>query len=93
MTLPTYYDGFTSVQSLSHVRLCDPINRRTPGLPVRHQLPESTQTPVHSVGDAIQPSHPAISQCRHLLSTTVNPKETQDRIITLLTESSDSAAT
>ena len=35
----------------------------------------------------------AISQCRHLLSTSVNPKETQDRIITLLTESSDSAAT
>ena len=38
--------------------LCDPMNRSTPGLPVRHQLLESTQTHVHRVGDAIQPSHP-----------------------------------
>ena len=37
------------------------MNRSTPGLPVHHQLPEFTQTHVHSVGDAIQPSH-------HLLS-------------------------
>ena len=37
--------------------LCDPMNRSTPGLPVHHQLPESTQTHVHLVGDAIQPSH------------------------------------
>ena len=46
-----------SVQSLSRVRLCDPMNRSTPGLPVHHQLPEFTQTPVHRVSDAIQPSH------------------------------------
>ena len=38
--------------------LCDPMNRSTPGLPVHHQLPEFTQTRVHWVGDAIQPSHP-----------------------------------
>ena len=37
--------------------LCNPMNRSTPGLPVHHQLPESTQTHVHQVGDAIQPSH------------------------------------
>ena len=37
---------FGSVQSLSHVRLCDPVNCSTPGLPVRHQLPEFTQTHV-----------------------------------------------
>ena len=37
--------------------LCNPINRSTPSLPVRHQLPEFTQTQVHEVGDAIQPSH------------------------------------
>ena len=37
--------------------LCDPMNRSTPGLPVHHQLPESTQTHVHRVSDAIQPSH------------------------------------
>ena len=41
--------------------LCDPINRSTPGLPVHHQLPEFTQTHVHLVGDAIQPSHPVSS--------------------------------
>ena len=38
--------------------LCNPMNRSTPGLPVHHQLPEFTQTHVHRVGDAIQPSHP-----------------------------------
>ena len=41
--------------------LCDPMNRSTPGLPVHHQLLESTQTHVHWVGDAIQPSHPLLS--------------------------------
>ena len=41
--------------------LCDPINRSTPGLPVHHQLLEFTQTHVHRVGDAIQPSHPLSS--------------------------------
>ena len=52
---------FSSVQSLSHVRLCDPMNCSTPGLPVHHQLPEFTQTHVHRVGGAIQPSHPLSS--------------------------------
>ena len=47
----------SSVQSLSHVQLCDLMNCGTPVLPVRHQLPEFTQTYVHQVGDAIQPSH------------------------------------
>ena len=37
--------------------LCDPTNRSMTGLPVHHRLPESTQTHVHWVGDAIQPSH------------------------------------
>ena len=41
--------------------LCDPMNLSTPGLPVHHQHPEFTQTPVHRVGDAIQPSHPVSS--------------------------------
>ena len=51
--------------------LCDPMNRSTPGLPVHHQLPESTQTHVHCVGDAIQPSHlllspsPALNLSQH----------------------------
>jgi len=37
------------------------MNRSTPGLPVHHQLPEFTQTHVHTVSDAIQPSHPLSS--------------------------------
>ena len=41
--------------------LCDPMNRSTPGLPVHHQPLEFTQTHVHRVGDAIQPSHPLSS--------------------------------
>ena len=41
--------------------LCDPMNCSTSGLPVHHQLPEFTQTHVHLVGDAIQPSHPLLS--------------------------------
>ena len=41
--------------------LCNTMNRSTPGLPVHHQLEESTQTHVHQVGDAIQPSHPLSS--------------------------------
>ena len=52
---------FSSVQSLSHVRLCNPMNRSMPGLPVHHQLPEFTETHVHRVSDAIQPSHPLSS--------------------------------
>ena len=41
--------------------LCNPMNHSTPGLPVHHQLPEFTQTHVHRVRDAIQPSHPRSS--------------------------------
>ena len=41
--------------------LCDPMNRSAPGLPVHHQLPESTQTHVHRGSDAIQQSHPLSS--------------------------------
>ena len=41
--------------------VCDPMNCSTPGLPVHHQFPEFTQTHVHRVSDAIQPSHPGSS--------------------------------
>ena len=51
---------FSSVAQ-SCLTLCNPMNRRTPGLPVHHQLPESTQTHVHWVADTIQPSHPLSS--------------------------------
>ena len=50
---------FSSVTQLC-LTLCDPMNCSTPGLPVHHQLPEFTQTHVHWVGDAIQPSHPLL---------------------------------
>ena len=51
------------IRSVAHscLTLCDPMNRSTPGLPVPHQLPEFTQTHVHRVSDAIQPSHPLSS--------------------------------
>ena len=53
----------SSVQ-LSHsvvLTVCDPMDCSTPGFPVHYQLPELTQTHVHRVGDAIQPSHPLSS--------------------------------
>jgi len=56
---------YTSVQFRSVAQscptLCDPMNHSTPGLPVHHQLLEFTQTHVHWVSDAIQPSHPLLS--------------------------------
>ena len=56
---------FSSVQFNSVAQscptLCNPMNCSTPGLPVHHQLPEFTQTHIHRVGDAIQPSHPLVS--------------------------------
>ena len=53
-------DQIRSVAQLCPI-LCDPLNRSMPGLPVHHQHPEFTQTDVHRVGDAIQPSHPLLS--------------------------------
>ena len=52
-----------SVSSVAQLclTLCNPMNHSTPGLPVHHQLPEFTQTHVHWVGDAIQPSYPLLS--------------------------------
>ena len=52
---------FSPVQSLSRVWLCNPMNRSIAGLPVHRQLLEFTQTHIHRVGDAIQPSHPLSS--------------------------------
>ena len=50
---------FSSVTQLCPT-LCDAMGCSTPGLPLHHQLPEFTQTHVHWVGDAIQPSHPLL---------------------------------
>ena len=52
---------FSSVQSLSCLILCDPMDHSMPDLPVHHHCLEFTQTHVHWVGDAIQPSHPLLS--------------------------------
>ena len=51
---------FSSVAQ-SCLTLCDPMNCSMPGLPVHHQLPESTRTHVRQVSDAIQPSRPLLS--------------------------------
>ena len=48
---------FSSVAQL-HPTLCEPMNLSMTSLPVHHQLPEFTQTHVHRIGNAIQPSHP-----------------------------------
>ena len=50
---------FSQFSSVAHscLTLCDPMNHSSPGFPVHHQLPEFTQTHVHRVSDAIQPSH------------------------------------
>ena len=45
--------------------LCDPMDCSTAGFPVHHQLLELTQTHVHLVGDAVQPSHPLLSPSPH----------------------------
>ena len=58
--IQTHSVQFSSVAQLCPT-LCDPMNRSAPGLPVHHHLPESTQTHVHRVGEAIQPSHPLSS--------------------------------
>ena len=62
-----------SVSSVAQscLTLCDPMNCSTPGLPVHHQLLEFTQTHIHWVSDAIQPSHPLSS----LSPPTPNPSQ------------------
>ena len=64
-----HYNLKFELESVSLVRsvtqscptFCDPMNHSMPGLPVHHQLPEFTQTHVHRIRDAIQPSHPLSS--------------------------------
>ena len=65
---PTWCLVFVSISSVQFISVaqscltpCDPMNRSSPGLPVHHHLPEFTQTHVHRVRDAIQPSHPRSS--------------------------------
>ena len=60
ISVSMYMYQFSSVAQ-SCLTLCIPMNCSTPGLPVHHQLPESTQTHVHQVGDEIQPSQTLLS--------------------------------
>ena len=60
-TLYTLYTSDIRSVTQSCPTLCNPMNRSTPGLPVHHQLLDFTQTHVHRVSDAIQPSHPLSS--------------------------------
>ena len=74
---PSISNEVISVQSSSVTQscltLCDPMNCSTPGFPAHHQLPEFTQTQVHRVSDAIQPSHPLSSP----FSPAPNPSQHQ----------------
>ena len=74
------HDQFSLVAQC--LTLCDPMDCSTPGLPVHHQLPEFSQTLVHWVGDAIQPSHPLLppsSPALNLLSIRVFSNESCQR--------------
>ena len=73
--IPQYIQGYQTitlyifvVQSLSRVHLFNPMDYSTPDFPVHHQLLEFTQTHVHQVSDAIQPSHPLSSPSPPALS-------------------------
>ena len=74
---PHLLNWFSSVQftsvTQSCLTLCDPMNHSTPDLPVHHQLPEFTQTHVHQVSDAIQPSHPLSSPSPPALNPSQHP--------------------
>ena len=94
-TYAPYLKWFSSVHFNSAPQscptLCDPMNRSTPGLPVHHHLPEFTQTHVHRVCDAIQPSHlgsspspptPNLSQHQSLFQW-VNPSHEVAKVLEL----------
>ena len=75
MIFKKQYRIFSSVQFIQLcLTLCNPMDRSAPGLPVHHQLPENTQTHVHPVSDAIQPSHLLSSPSPH----TFNLSQHQD---------------
>ena len=73
------YVQFSSVAQ-SCPTFCDPMNRSTPGLPVHHHLPEFTQTHIHRVRDAIQPSHPLLSPSPHAPNPSQHPNESTLRM-------------
>ena len=64
--LYSFYLSALSLVAQSYLTLCNPMDCSTPGLSVHHQLLEFTQTHVHRVRDAIQPSHPLSSPALNL---------------------------
>ena len=56
-------NGHNQLNSVAQpcLTVCDPMDCSSSGFPVHHQLPERTQTHVHRIGDAIQPTHPLSS--------------------------------
>ena len=77
---------FSSVQFIrSYVWLCDPMDCSMPGLPVHHQFPELTQTHVHWVSDAIQPSHALMSPCPPVLNLSQHQGVWGDYVLSLKT--------
>ena len=83
----------SSDQSLSRVWLCDPMDFSTPGFPVHHQLLEPTQTHVHCVGDAIQPSHPMSSPSSPNNNSSIHSTLTECPITYLVPEERQTPAT
>ena len=69
---------FSSVQSFSRVRLCNPTDCSTPGFPVCHQLPELAQTHILRVGDAIQPCHPLSSPSPPAFSLSLEGRQNEN---------------
>ena len=71
------------LSSVTHLcpTLCKPMDYNTPGLPVHHKLPEFTQTHVHWVGDAIQPSHPLSSPSPPALNPSHNQRLTNESVL------------
>ena len=89
---PSSPASLTSVQSQSCPTLCDPMNRSTPGLPVHHQLPEFTQTHVHRVGDAIQPSRSVVPFSSRLQSFPASGSFQMSQLFTLGSQSIGASA-
>ena len=71
------------LSSVTHLcpTLCNPMDYNTPGLPVHHKLPEFTQTHVHWVGDAIQPSHPLSSPSPPALNPSQHQRLTNESVL------------
>ena len=75
------WDSVSSVQLLSSVRLCNPMDCSMPYLSVHHQLRELAQTHVCRVGEAIQPSHPLLSPSPPSFSFSISPSNEYSGLI------------